>query len=361
GRLDSPNAEFASHLYFVDSDYEPWLGALAAHPPLDKRILAIDPRFDGSFPKVKMLAPNEYERGLAFEQAVGNMMAIERSLSGGLSGQVGGVTAEHLRHVALMRLSLPQNVSAALRTPDGASGVIYSLLLSDDDAVRARQVEILRINLTPEARSQTEALIPGIRALGARYKLALAELAVPALRENNLDEHDAFHQNMERLIQCDGYIGLFEYTLMKMIARQLRAHFKGPETASPQFGRVRDLLPECALLLSALAHVGAEDETEARKAFAVGVKFLDAPNASIQFLARSEWDLAKVDAALAKLAVYHAPLRRNVLLACGKTVTANQCVNEREAELLRAIADSLDCPMPPFVDAIRTEEIATQQ
>jgi hypothetical protein len=35
-------------------------------------------------------------------------------------------------------------------------------------------------------------------------------------------------------------------------------------------------------------------------------------------------------------------------------------VTEREAELLRAIADSLDCPMPPFVDAIRNEEMAQE-
>jgi hypothetical protein len=33
-------------------------------------------------------------------------------------------------------------------------------------------------------------------------------------------------------------------------------------------------------------------------------------------------------------------------------------VTIREAELLRAIADALDCPMPPFVDAIRSEELA---
>ena len=65
-----------------------------------------------------------------------------------------------------------------------------------------------------------------------------------------------------------------------------------------------------------------------------------------------------MDAALTRLSAYHAPLKRNVLLACGKTVAANRCVSEREAELLRAIADLLDCPMPPFVESIRMEELA---
>ncbi len=50
----------------------------------------------------------------------------------------------------------------------------------------------------------------------------------------------------------------------------------------------------------------------------------------------------------------------NILLACGKAVVADGQVTEREAELLRAIADSLDCPVPPFVEALRAEEIAQQ-
>ncbi len=358
GRLDTPHAEVASHLYFAESGYEPWLDLLSAHPPLVGRISAIDPAFDGNFPRVKMLSPNQAEREEAFDRVVGRTMALERSLPESVLDLTGGVTAEHLRQVAVLRVNLPSEINRALQTPDGASSIVYALLLSADDGVRQKQLEILRTNLTPETWTQTGALIPCVAALGDRYKLVLAEFAVPALRENDLDEHDAFHQVMNQLVECDGSIGLFEYTLMKMVARQLRVHFFGAQTGGTRFGRVQDVLPECALLLSALAHVGADGETEARKAFANGVKFLDAPNASPQFLTRSEWDLSKVDAGLTRLAGYHDPLKRNLLMACGKTVVANGRVNEREAELLRAIADALGCPMPPFVEAIRGEELA---
>jgi hypothetical protein len=146
-----------------------------------------------------------------------------------------------------------------------------------------------------------------------------------------------------------------------MVARQLRAHFDGPEVRGRRPGRVRDVLPECAILLSALAHVGAEDEAEARQYFNQGKAFLDAPDPQIDFVPRSQWNLTEVDAALEKLAIYHEPLRRNVLLACGKTVIANNDVNPREAELLHAIADALDCSMPSFVEAIRTEELAKEK
>jgi Zn-dependent protease with chaperone function len=359
GRLDTPNAETASHLYFANSAYDPLFNFQSTHPPLPKRVLAIDPAFDGEFPKVKALAPNQYERDQVYEQAVARAISVEQRLPGAFATEIDRLTADHIKAAAAMRFGLPPEVRLALREPAGAAGVIYSLLLSEDDSVRGKQMEILRTNLGPVLFTQATALASQIQALGVRYKLALAEFAVPALRQYSLDEYTAFDKTVQRLIESDGAIELFEYALMKMVARQLRAYFEGPDLDQARYGRIQEVLPECALLLSALAHVGQEDdEPAARKAFAQGQQFLDASGAQIRFVPRSEWDLAGVDAALTRLAKCPATVQRNILLACGKTVAADDQVTEREAELLRAIADSLDCPMPPFVDAIRSEELA---
>jgi tellurite resistance protein len=42
-------------------------------------------------------------------------------------------------------------------------------------------------------------------------------------------------------------------------------------------------------------------------------------------------------------------IKKNVLNACALIVAADGVIQETEAELLRAIADTLDCPMPPFI------------
>jgi Zn-dependent protease with chaperone function len=55
GRLDSPHAETASHLYFVNYSHDSWFSCQSTHPPLAKRILAIDPAFDGQFQHIKSL------------------------------------------------------------------------------------------------------------------------------------------------------------------------------------------------------------------------------------------------------------------------------------------------------------------
>jgi hypothetical protein len=65
-----------------------------------------------------------------------------------------------------------------------------------------------------------------------------------------------------------------------------------------------------------------------------------------------------VDSALDQLAQASPSVKRNVLLACAQTVAADGQVLYREAELLRAIADTLDCPVPPFVEALENEPSA---
>jgi Zn-dependent protease with chaperone function len=74
GRLDTPFAETASHLYFVNSTFEPWFDFLSTHPALAKRVLAIDPKFDGQFQHVLSLpshdAAREAEYDRVYEESV---------------------------------------------------------------------------------------------------------------------------------------------------------------------------------------------------------------------------------------------------------------------------------------------------
>ena len=59
--------------------------------------------------------------------------------------------------------------------------------------------------------------------------------------------------------------------------------------------------------------------------------------------------LRKVSAALDRLALAVPQIKKNLLEACVRVVGADGVMQEREAELLRAIAATLDCPIPPFV------------
>lgn len=101
-------------------------------------------------------------------------------------------------------------------------------------------------------------------------------------------------------------------------------------------------------MLSALAYIGANDAAAVGKAFAAGAPYLRAPN-DVTLLPLEQCRLTQIDPALSRLAQAVPTIKKNLIDACVRVVGADGVIQESEAELLRAIADTLDCPMPPFL------------
>jgi uncharacterized tellurite resistance protein B-like protein len=59
--------------------------------------------------------------------------------------------------------------------------------------------------------------------------------------------------------------------------------------------------------------------------------------------------LSQINEALDRLALAAPQIKKNLLAACIHVVGADGVIQENEAELLRGIAETLDCPLPPFV------------
>ena len=68
----------------------------------------------------------------------------------------------------------------------------------------------------------------------------------------------------------------------------------------------------------------------------------------LELLPREKCGVGQIDAALNRLALAVPIIKKNLLEACARVVGADGVILEAEAELLRAIADTLDCPMPPL-------------
>jgi hypothetical protein len=358
GRLDTPHAETASHLYFANSSFFPWFGFLSTHPPLAKRILAIDPAFDGQFTKVKALPPSQFEREQACDNAIAQVMAIERTNPEVFMSGTGSLTIEHIRRAAALRLGLPGKVTAVFRSPAGAMALIYALLLSDDESTQTGQLELLGQKLASPLLGQINDLLPEVANLDPRVKLPLIDLTLPALRQLELDQYLQFTQLVQDLVEYDRAIDLFEYTLQKVLLRHLRLYYEPPSKPGARYSSLKPLLTECSVLLSALAHIGQEEESAVSVAFQRGAGFLDAAEGVVSLLSGEARSLTRVDSALDLLAQASPSVKRNVLLACAQTVAADGQVLYREAELLRAIADTLDCPVPPFVEALENQPSA---
>ena len=364
-RLMTPQAEEASHLYFGNGMGEAWFDLLATHPPLRDRIRAIDPSFDGRFPVV--LSQVAQTRQHAAAKAG---ISVTTQLVNEITGQgaaemraqhieaseivplVGAATPRHLEYAASFRSTLPESVTAALHSPQGAAAVVLSLILSRDRKIEKQQCASIAEIFGNESEKRTLEMHAFIRAQDPAVKLPLLVLALSALRQMPAEDYERFDRCVRTLVEMDSEIDLFEYTVTKALMRHLEPQFKRADRSITQFYTIKPLLPDCSVLLSALAHSGHINDAEAARAFAAGIPHLRHGVAALRMLQSADCGLGPLDEALGRLGQAVPQIKKNVLDACAHTVAADGVIHANEAELLRAIADALDCPIPPFLKGV---------
>jgi hypothetical protein len=245
---------------------------------------------------------------------------------------------------------LPESVKTTAREPFDAVALIYALLLSEDETLRATQLKELAQRTNSTIYGKTAALFPEVAPIAARTRLPLVNLALPALRQLRADEFEQFSETLQWLIESDRQIDLFEFVLQKIIRRHLESHFNKTRPPTTQYYSIKPLVPDGCVVLTALANVSSGDPAEVEKAFLAGAPYLRSPDGDWQLLSREACGLTEIDAALNRLALAVPQIKKNLIDACIHVVGADGVIQEREAELLRAIADTLDCPIPPFVE-----------
>jgi Zn-dependent protease with chaperone function len=355
-RVSAAHSEEVSHMFFGNGMPAPLFGLLATHPPLEERIRAIDPNFDGQFIPTRFASEEESIEQITRSRvpaSAGRMSIPPVPVAmAAIMPNLGAPNTGHLRYAVELRNSFPPALKDAARDAMGASAVVYGLLMSDDAEMRSKQLDLLAQNTSPAVRQETERLLPQIDPVTTNAKLPLVDLALPGLRQLSPAQYQQFSQATQALIEADGEVDLFEYVLQKIVLRHLAGQFSGARKSIVQYYALKPLVPDCAVLLSALAHVSSEDPAQCEAAFQNGARNLGPyAQAQIIYVSSDACDLSHVDAALDRLNQAVPQIKKAVLNACVQVVAADGVIQEMEAELLRAIADALDCPMPPFLQA----------
>jgi hypothetical protein len=234
--------------------------------------------------------------------------------------------------------------------PFNATALTFALVLHSSEDVRNRQLEQLRATNAAMAR-QTEAYASTALQLDTRARLPLLNLCLPALRTLSRPQWEQFRSTLEELICCDAQIDLFEFVLRRVIERNVDAHWNPKQAAVVQYYSYVPLAGDCAVLLSALARLGDSNEAAIQTAFDEGAAVLP-PNLVLPLIPWAQCGVEQIDAALRRLAGSVPQIRKTVLEACARAAACDGEVKCEEAELLRAIAESLGCPVPPFIEGI---------
>jgi Zn-dependent protease with chaperone function len=344
-KLVSPRAAEASHMFFSAG-----LNSMfATHPPLEERIRRIDPSWDGIYPPALPAGAvvgikGESVAGFVGEEPQLFPKRVPVEIVEHASEQVASPRAIHQRYVHELVAAMPPAIVDAAHEPYGARALIFASLLDRDADVRANQLRMLGETTEPDVFEFTLHLTKPITQLDVRARLPLVDMTLPALRALSPSQYREFMHCFDELVRADDRIGLFEWTLHKVLLRHLRPQFEPAGPKPLTYYRLDQMSGPCSVLLSALAIASKHADSVV---FEAGAQHL--PNVNVRLLPAEECRIDKLDEALEKLARVAPKERAQLVDACAACICADADVNVAEGELLRAICDIIDCPMPPLV------------
>lgn len=351
GRITAPTAPEAAHLFFVDGIGRSLDRLLATHPPIEERIRRLEPMAEVDSPRrAELREPEPVARSSDGVETEWTASALHTSAASGTHVHaraavetVGTVTPAGLDWARALLAEVSPPLLEAARDPVGARSLVLGLLLDSKPAIRRHQLEVIAMD--PIVEERLRRLEPLLAEVGPESRLALVELAIPALRHLPPDDYTMFRAMLLNVIQADQRIELFEYALARMIERHVDLAFGHVDTAPQRWFRLEPLEVEVRTVLAALAGWGHRDPDLAARAW---------QRALAELRLRADGSppvvsLAELDRALNRLREATPAIRRDILGACAVSVAVDEQLEPIEADLLRAIADALDCPMPPLM------------
>jgi hypothetical protein len=264
-----------------------------------------------------------------------------------LLAAIGTVEGEQLNRAGKLIRSIPSSLRQAAHEPLDAETLIYGLLITgqDNDAVIP---EWLLNELDESITDRLRIMLPELKKSEKSWYLPLAELSLPTLRKMSRQQYDDFRKTIEKLAHNDQQISIFEFALEKMIIRQLDTFFSDRKKPEIRHHHLKPLGNELSILLTGLAYAS---ESDTKSAFEAGIKSIeDVIPDGVKLLPEKEFTLDLLDKALDEFAVSANPVKKYVIKAAIFTVASDKNISISEAELLRAVGEALDTPIPVLAD-----------
>jgi hypothetical protein len=293
--------EELSHMFFGNGVSEPFIGLLETHPPLTDgsassiRISTeISPvvRYDGRDQPPEEISKPKRRRCRTFlarclaapfslpvtTNAAGHQVALRFAEHRQSHAAASGIRREAAQFAA-------RQMKTAAREPLDAVALIYAMLLSRTKRTRAAQLAGIAKRVDPAIQKDRRAVprrFTGRRARAFAYHESRARHP-PAF---DAEQYRNFRKRLQWLIESNGRVELFEFVLQKIIMHHLGPQFNRPAHDGAIYS-LKPLVPDCAVVLSALANVGSDDAGEIQKAFETGAPYLRAPmTTALQLLPR---------------------------------------------------------------------------
>ena len=350
------NTEEIGHMLFAQSMSS---ALFATHPPLVKRIVAVDPAFTpDQFALIHEQMLEQRRQRLERKRHQQNTDAAEKTKGpGGLSlnpdtliENIGKPDATQLLMVTALLAELPEPLKGAAHSDDWAVDVLLYLLLSTDPIQRDQQLLLIAQARGIDSEQQARDLFELHGKLAVRLRLPLMELAFPNLRRQPEGELVKLMALVEQLIDVDGQVDVFEYVLARLLNREIEDAIAPTIARTAGKAKLSQHSEAWSSLLAIVAMHGQDaDAGAAVAAYRQAAGLIDSSPQAItpaqieQF--SQDWP-ARLDRAFAELKNLHLADKQKLIEAMIECILHDRKIVAVEYELLRLVAGVLRVPLP---------------
>lgn len=359
--LNNSHAEETSHMCIAEP-IKLSLNSLATHPPIEKRLSAIMPGWRSFKEQKDQEAEREARRSVQEairEEARQQSQTQQKGFDiGGLADTVGKPTTMHMHAAGALLLALPEVITQAAHghhSNSHAMHLVFALLLSDHGQVEEASLQAIEKVYGAQSSERILELASHITKDQRQLRLAILDLAIPSLRRLSNEERKQFFGLLRQLIHQDNHVSQFEYVLYCLIHKHLIGNGDQSNKSITRFTKVEK---ELQSLLSAVIHASGQDQATKEKVFKqVFSGFIS----SERTLLAENFDAEQFHQALKTLRRLSPMLKKPLLNGLEEAIEQDGVVKYQEIELLRAIAECLDCPIPPIIENSQKEVLASVQ
>lgn len=330
----------------------------ATHPPLIERITALDPGFtEKDYPVVDLLTRSTAiaagnAAGFASNDGVPIAAQQITSSSDSIAATVGRPEPQHVQFAQDLRASIPPPLYAAAHAPEAAFLLAIALSLSRNNAHAQQQMQLIGNQLGQERAGSIQQLHALVLEAGDVYRLPLLAIAFPAIKNRPAEQLEFLLDLVRKLIDLDGRIDLGEYCFYRILVSQLLQADKPAAGRTGNRVSKREAQQSAVNLIRIVADHGNVEPEAKRAAFAAGVALFGRWADACKDLPGSDNTVATLDKSLDVLSGMNPAGRQSLLRAVCKTIMHDDKLSLAEAELLRAICATLNCPLPPINESI---------
>ncbi len=351
--LQAADPEEVSHMLFGSGSR--LLGLFATHPPLTERIKALDPNFDEQdYPQVDAMAGQSQLAGPAADAltaGIGAGMTAKPAvvLPESIAASVGRPEVEHVEYARQIRESIPENLNDAAHSTGRAYLLTLALILDRSGKYVERQLGLIEERMGEERTRLVRSYYRELRESAEEFRLPLLEISFPALKLRPAAQLGFLIDLASRLIEIDGKVDLYEYCFYRILTINLgQAVDPSPRRAAGRTPK-RELRQAAVNMLAIVADHGHDDATQSQEAFEAGARILGEWASRVKIEPRRDYTVDILNNSLDILRKLNNKGRQKLLRAVSEVADHDQRLTVGEAELIRVICATLDCPLPPIL------------